>query len=120
LTTAAQEPLCRLAMHDGSDGSTLVISGELCFSSADGIELELAAYEGWPFATIDLRGLRFVDLSGVEALRRVWSRPTRDGHLPVVIQAPCVRRLLGLLEMHEPRVAGVSVDAGRDDPPRDD
>lgn len=119
MTTGPQEPLCSLAVQTGADGSTVVISGELCFSSSDMVEQELAEYDGRAFSAIDLRGVRFIDLSGLKVLRRMWSRPTLDGHLPVVIPAPCVQRLIGLLEMHDELVvAEVSADPGPDDPPR--
>jgi anti-anti-sigma regulatory factor len=102
LRAAAQEPICRLAVEDGSLGPTLVISGELCFSSAPRIEKELAAHEGSAaFSVIDLRELRFIDLSGLDVVRRAWSRATSAGHLPTVVQAPCLERLLDVLEIND-------------------
>ena len=62
------------------------------------------------FALIDLRGLRFVDLSGIGVLERAWSRPVAGTRPPVVIPSRCVRRLMGVLELPEPLLAGSAAD----------
>jgi hypothetical protein len=79
----AADDLCRLRTRTVAGGVEVALNGELCFSTAPGIELQLHEIERrGRLQSIDLRGLGFIDLAGLDMVGRSVARSGSSGRPP--------------------------------------
>lgn len=92
--------LCTLDARRVTSGVAIALRGQLCFASAPGIGRELLRIrDDAPVSEVDLRGLTFVDLSGLDMLRTVLGPLEPDGWPTKVELGAKVTRLIELLGM---------------------
>jgi anti-anti-sigma factor len=72
------------------DVVTIAFSGELDISRADDVERQLERIEGErpPTMVFDLRGLEFLDSTGLRLILGADSRSRRDGRRVVIVPGP--------------------------------
>lgn len=89
--------LCTVRTEATAAGAVVQIIGELCFASSPGVRRHLAeTLARGPLRLLDLGGLTFIDLSGIDALGDVLEA-IDDAHVPEVRLGSCARRLVALL-----------------------
>jgi anti-sigma B factor antagonist len=85
--------------HDASDAVVIGLSGELDLASSPALEneLERGAAARAAVVIVDLRGLEFMDSTGLSVLVRAHQRAIENGQQFVVVKGPQqVQRLLSL------------------------
>ena len=85
------EPDFRLIVSGRADGTLVVAQGELDLATAPELEAVLMAQTG-P-AVVDLRGLTFIDASGLRVLLKAEAHSRQNGHHVKFIAGWAVRRL---------------------------
>ena len=86
-------------VHDGTDAVVIRVTGELDLASSPALENELGqgAASGAALVIVDLRGLEFMDSTGLSVLVRAHQRATESGQRFAVVRGPQqVQRLLSL------------------------
>jgi anti-sigma B factor antagonist len=92
------------AIESGIEGSTVtaVLSGELDMTSVPEVEAALPPVEPGGRLVMDLRGLTFMDSSGVRVLMSLDVRARSEGWALIVVRVPGpVQRLLELCRMSD-------------------
>ena len=82
----------------------VAIGGELDISSAERLEQELAGVEanGRALLVLDLRGVEFIDSTGIRAVLAADERARADGRRLVVVRgAKAVERVLSLTQLDQ-------------------
>lgn len=105
-----------IAVERGEGTTTVTLSGELDISETSRIEQELLAVERGspPVLQLDLRGLTFIDSSGLRLILEADVRARKDGRRLILVPGPdAVHRifLIALLDkrlefVDEPHVGG--------------
>lgn len=104
--TGSGEQLTDLSIErrDVGDQLVLTVSGEVDLATAG--ELESAILDcmrgGTGFVLVDLRGVTFIDASGLRALLAARDRAERSETQLSVLTGDAVRRLLELLDLTNP------------------
>jgi anti-sigma B factor antagonist len=91
-------------VHDDSNAVVIGVSGELDLASSPALETELesAAASAAALVVVDLRGLEFMDSTGLSVLVRAHQRATEHGQRFGVVRGPQqVQRLLSLTGVAE-------------------
>ncbi len=100
---------------------TLVVSGELCYSSASGFLHHAARVvdDRTGRLVLDLAEVTFLDCYGLRALAIVAG--FAPGSCPVIMRSlsPAVRRILDLLDLDAEDIRELNTDAGLEAGPRD-
>ena len=89
---------------DAGDVVTVALNGEFDISCARQVEEELRQAEGRKPRTLvlDLRGLSFMDSTGLRVILSADSRATKEGHRFVIVQGPePVRRVFHITRLDE-------------------
>ncbi len=83
------EGLFRVVTHHAADGVVVSLSGELDLAGEHRLEeaIEAARATGLPL-TIDLKGLNFIDSSGLRVLVRLHNTAVSDGFDYTLIAGP--------------------------------
>jgi anti-sigma B factor antagonist len=90
----------RLVVSEHAAGTLVVPHGELDLGTAPDLEAVLAAQSG--LVVVDLRKLRFIDLTGLRVLLAADARSRHDGMNLRFIPGPKVRRLFDVAEIPDP------------------
>ena len=88
-----------LSVERNSDEVAVVVVGELDLASADTLGQAVADVRaaGFPAIALDLRGVDFIDSTGLRMLLSLRNDATREGHaLTLMSPAPTVRRIFAL------------------------
>lgn len=89
----------------------VAVTGELDVASAPGLERELAKLETVTLVVVDLRGLTFIDSTGLGVLVRAHQLAQQQGRrLGLVRGDGQVNRLLSLTGLDEELLVGDSVE----------
>jgi anti-anti-sigma factor len=91
-------------VHDGRQAVVIGVSGELDLASSPALEheLERGAASKAQVVIVDLRGLEFMDSTGLSVLVRAHQRATENGQRFGVVKGPQqVQRLLSLTGVAE-------------------
>ena len=89
--------LCTVEIRVAPAGAFVRLSGQLCYSSSPAVRRRIIeTLASAPIRRLDLRGLTFVDLSGIDALGDILFR-IGSSDLPEVHLGWRARRLLDLL-----------------------
>ncbi|MEK6328297.1 MAG: STAS domain-containing protein [Actinomycetota bacterium] len=91
-----------MEQHPGQ--TRVVLSGELDIASTDGLEKQLAAIEVDPPATLvlDLRGVEFIDSTGLRSVVAADERARSNGRRLAVVHSPnAVARLLTVTQLDQ-------------------
>lgn len=86
------------------DAAHVMLNGDLDLSTAKRAEqaIEAAERAGWPTVVIDLRGLSFMDSTGLRVIVSADKRAKRSGKRAVIIQGPAaVRRVFEITRLDE-------------------
>ena len=84
-------PQFRVVVTAGADGTVVLPHGELDLATAADLEAVLLAQSGR--VVVDLRGLSFVDASGLRVLLEAEARSRQDGMNLRFVAGEAVRRL---------------------------
>lgn len=79
--------------------ATVILDGELDLASADALEDEVRKLraDGFELVVVDLRGVAFLDSTGLRTLLSLRNAAKRKGHRLVLVPGPCqVQRLFEL------------------------
>ena len=95
--TEGDEPQFRVVVTGGTNGTVVLPHGELDVASAPELEAVLLAQNGR--VVVDLRGLSFVDASGLRVLLEAEARSRQDGMNLRFVAGAAVRRLFELAEI---------------------
>src|SRR4051794_33145928 len=87
----------RVVVSEHAAGTLVVLVGELDLGTAPDLEAVLATQSG-P-VVVDLRKLRFIDLTGLRVLLEADARSRQDGMNLRFIPGPMVRRLFEVAEV---------------------
>lgn len=96
--------LLELGTHEEDGGIRLALSGELDISSAPRVEEELTRVEaGSPaLLVLDLRGLAFMDSTGLRLIVSADARAREQGRRLVVVKGPeAVQRIFRVTRLDE-------------------
>ena len=100
---------------------TLILSGELCYSSATGFLQHAARVvdDRTELFVLDLAGVTFLDCTGLRALATATG--FAPGDCPVIMRSlsPAVRRILDLLDLDPENIRELNADLGPKDVLRD-
>jgi anti-sigma B factor antagonist len=87
----------RVVVSEHAAGTVVVPEGELDLATAQDLEAVLATQSG--SVVVDLRKLRFIDLTGLRVLLDADARSRQDGMNLRFIPGPVVRRLFEVAEL---------------------
>lgn len=93
-----------LRTTEAADGVRLSFTGELDLASAPRVdeELERVERDGPPRVILDLRGLTFMDSTGLRLIASADARAREDGRRLTIIQGPAaVRRVFEITRLDE-------------------
>ena len=89
--------ICTVESRAVPGGVSVGLSGQLCYASSPAVRRGLLGILAThPMSRLDLRGLTFIDLSGIDAVRDVLER-IGPSERPEVLLGARARRLLELL-----------------------
>ncbi len=98
------ESTFRVDVRSEDETALVVVSGELDLASGPELEHELTRALASPMRVliVDLRGLEFIDSTGISILIKAHQRAQADGRRFAVVKGPSqVQRLLGLTGLEE-------------------
>jgi anti-sigma B factor antagonist len=94
----------QIEVHRSAHSTVLVLGGELDIASAPALDeqLEQAIGPDVAFVIVDLRGLQFMDSTGLATMIRAWQAARRAGRRFVIVRgSPQVDRLFELTSVDE-------------------
>ena len=98
-------------------GTVVSVSGELDVASSQLLERELAKLDEAPLVVVDLRGLTFIDSTGLGVLVRAHQVAQEQGRRFGLVRGNGqVSRLLSLTGLDEELLVGDTADQLMDDP----
>jgi anti-anti-sigma factor len=93
----------------------VAVRGEVDLSTAEAVDkaVHVAVQDGWRHLVVDLRGVDFMDSTGLHLLVRLSERRRRGVRVELIAGNPAVERLLELSGLTDvlPRADAFSVDA---------
>lgn len=94
-----------------AQGTVVTVRGELDVASSQGLELELTKLHGSPAVVVDLRGLRFIDSTGLGVIVRHHQLAKEQGRrFGLVRGSGQVDRLLSLTGLDHELLTGDTPD----------
>jgi len=102
--TNSAGPGLRLTVHEDPGTVRFELSGELDVASASQLDERLSTVALGPDVSLelDLRGLEFMDSSGLRAILRADAQARRDGASMALVRGPePVDRVFALTRLHE-------------------
>jgi len=109
---APVEPTFQLSTETSGHATVITLAGELDIASSETLERELEEHSHAPLVVVDLRGLTFIDSTGLGLLVRAHQRAAERGaRLALVRGEGQVERLLELTGLGEELLLADSPEA---------